>query len=416
MTVAARPDSPRVVVAGAGHAGGTLVGLLRQSGFAGEILLFGAEEELPYHRPPLSKKFFEETTQWLKAPEFYGEQDVRVQLGEHVASVDRESKSVRTASGTVVAYDFLVLATGAEPRQPPFPGGHLRGVLTLRTLADARALREALRRGGRLVIIGGGYIGLEVAAAARAAGLEVTVIERDDRVLARVASTQLSEIMTAYHLDRGTRILVGAEVSEIARGKGVVTSVRLADGQAIACDTVLVGVGAVPRDRLAREAGLRCDQGVAVDSRARTSDPGILAIGDVTCRPVTGADGVRRLESIPSAVEQAKQAAAVILGGREASPEVPWFWSDQFDLKLKSAGIVPSSPSTVLRGDPFTGRFALFHHLDGLVKAVESANSPADFMAGRKLIAQCARIDPQRLADSDIPLRECLAASPWSLP
>ncbi|AYN37266.1 ferredoxin reductase [Streptomyces albus] len=406
-----------MVVVGAGHAGGTLVGLLRQSGFAGEILLFGLEKELPYHRPPLSKKFFgEQEAQWLKAPEFYAEQDVQVRLGESVAAIDRADKTVTTGSGEVVPYDFLVLATGAEPRQPPFPGRHLQGVLTLRTLADAGALREALSRGGRLVVVGGGYIGLEVAAAARAEGVEATVVEREDRVLARVASTRLSEIMTAYHLDRGTRILTGAEVSRLTGSGGKVAAVDLTDGRTIECDTVLIGVGAVPCDGLAREAGLRCDQGIAVDSSARTDDPRILAIGDVTCRPVTGAVGARRLESIPSAVEQAKQAAAVIVGAQEVPPEVPWFWSDQFDLKLKIAGFVPPTPSTVVRGDPSTGRFALFHHVDGLVNAVESANSPADFMAGKRFIAQSTRVDPGKLADLNVPLRQCLAEQPRSLP
>jgi 3-phenylpropionate/trans-cinnamate dioxygenase ferredoxin reductase subunit len=286
------------------------------------------------------------------------------------------------------------------------PGGDLVGVLTLRTLGDARAIREAVTRQGRIAIIGGGYIGLEVAAAARAHGAEVTIFEREDRVLARVASPQLSEILASYHAARGTTIVTDARVVELSGRDGHVSQVVLADGSRDDCDIVLVGVGAVPRDGLAVRAGLACAEGILVDERTRTDDPSILAIGDVTRRPLAGCGRLARLESIPSAIEQARQASATICGTTPVAAEVPWFWSDQFDLKLKIAGMLGPPAETVLRGDPRAGRFALFHHDAGLLATAETANSPADFMAARKFMAGRTRIDPVRLGDPAIPLRD----------
>lgn len=401
--------SDRVLIVGAGHAGATLAGLLRQAGHTGPVHLFGDEPELPYHRPPLSKKFAGgELEQWLRPAEFYREQDIAVHVGEHVVEIDRARRTACTASGTSHSYDHLVLATGARPRALPVPGAELAGVVSLRTLADARALRTSIAQRRPMVIIGGGYIGLEVAAVARANGVEVTVLEREDRVLARVASPHLSEILAAHHREQGTKIVTGAAVSRLDGHDGRVRAVVLKDGTTIPGESVLVGVGAVPRDELAIAAGLRCEQGIVVDAHTRTSDPHILAIGDVTRRPCQ--DFLVRLESIPSATEQAKQAAATILGGTPVAAEVPWFWSDQFDLKLKIAGLVPPRPATIVRGDPATGRFALFHHDGGTVTAVESANSPAEFMAGKKFIASGARVDPARLADDRVPLRDAVIA------
>ncbi|TVT25123.1 ferredoxin reductase [Amycolatopsis acidiphila] len=397
-----------MLVVGAGHAGATLAGLLRQAGHRGPVELFGDEVDLPYHRPPLSKKFAEgDLEQWLRPAEFYREQDITVRLGEHVVGIDRDGRRVRTGSGDFHSYDHLVLATGAEPRALPVPGAELSGVVSLRTLSDARILRKCVEERRALVIVGGGYIGLEVAAVARSCGVAVTVVEREERVLGRVASARLSEILAAHHREQGTHILNGAEVTRIDGADGRVRAVVLEDGTQIPCEAVLIGVGAVPRDRLAVDAGLVCAQGIVVDEHARTSDPRILAIGDVTRRPL-GTGALVRLESIPSATEQAKQAVATITGAAPVAAEVPWFWSDQFDLKLKIAGLVPPTPHTVVRGDPAAGRFALFHHHGGTITAVESANSPAEFMAGKKFIASRTRIDPARLADSSVPLRDAV--------
>ena len=403
----------RVVVVGGGHAGTTVAGLLRQHGHPGPITLFGDEADHPYQRPPLSKKFAGgRLEQWLRPPEFYREQDIALRLGEQVIRIDRSARQVHTAGGESHDYDHLVLATGARPRTLPVPGAQLGGVVTLRTLADARILRRCVTERRVLLIIGGGYIGLEVAAVARANGVAVTIVERESRVLARVGSPRLSDILAGYHRGRGVSISTGAQVVRLAGTDGRVRRAELADGSTVDCAAVLVGVGAVPRDELAADAGLQCDNGVIVDDRARTSDPRILAVGDLTRRPVTPANSTGRLESIPSATEQAGQAVATILGHARPAPEVPWFWSDQFDLKLKIAGLIPGSSRTVLRGDPAAGRFALFHqdaasHGGGIV-AVETANSPAEFMVGRRLIASGRRVDPDRLADPAVPLRDLL--------
>ncbi|MFD0311014.1 NAD(P)/FAD-dependent oxidoreductase [Streptomyces sp. NPDC127119] len=417
MTETPPGTAERVVVVGGGHAGTTLAGLLRQGGYRGELVLLGSETDLPYQRPPLSKKFDGDgPVQWLRPAEFYREQDITVRLGEQVTVVDRAARRVRTASGGTYAYDVLVLATGAVPRGLTLPGADTRGVITLRTLSDARVLRGYLADRGRLVIVGGGYIGLEVAAAARANGVEVTVVEREGRVLARVASTRFSQALTRHHRARGTDIVTGARVVGLTSRHGHVDGVELADHGRLECDAVLVGVGAVPQDGLARAAGLECDEGIVVDGRARTGDPSVLAIGDATRRPVAGVPGSLRLESIPSATEQARQACSVILGTATPAAEVPWFWSDQFGLKLKIAGVVREpgdsgaqvTRGTAVRGDPSSERFALFHHEDRIVTAVESANAPADFAAGRKFIASRRRVDPARLADPGTPLSEAV--------
>jgi 3-phenylpropionate/trans-cinnamate dioxygenase ferredoxin reductase subunit len=378
--------SPRVVVVGGGHAGTMLAALLRQGGHRGEIIMFGDEVDFPYHRPPLSKKFVNgDLEQWLRPAPFYTEQSIELRLGEPVSSIDRDARRVQASAPC--AYDVLVLATGARPRGLSVPGADIGGVVRLRTLEDARALRKHLVAERRVVIIGGGYIGLEVAAAARVNGVEVTIVEREQRVLARVASHDLSAALTSYHRERGITVITNAVVRRFTGRDRQVQAVVLDDGTVLPCDVVVVGVGAAPRDELGADAGLHCDQGIVVDGSARTSDPSVYAIGDVTRRPVPGVDGPMRLESIPSATEQARQACASILGAKVPDPEVPWFWSDQFDLKLKIAGVVVPGHHVVRRGDPKSGKFALYHHDNaGDVIAVETANAPAEFMAAKRLL------------------------------
>ncbi|MDM7487925.1 FAD-dependent oxidoreductase [Rhodococcus sp. GXMU-t2271] len=402
--------SPTVVIVGAGHAGGTLAGMLRQQKFDGRIVLCGEETHPPYHRPPLSKKYADdEFVQWLKPESFYADNAIETRLGDPVVHIDRDARTATTASGATLEYTTLVLATGAAPRTLTLPGSDLDGVLSLRTLGDATQLREAVHTGSSLTIVGGGYVGLEVAASARARGCEVTVVEREDRVLARVASPELSAALTEFHRDRGTHILTGAEVREITGTAGRVGGVTLADGTDIACDLVLVGVGAIPNDALARQAGIDCLTGIVVDGSARTSDPHVLAIGDVTYRLHDTLGKMVRLESIPSAVEQAKQAAAVITGAPLPPHEVPWFWSDQFDLKMKMAGMVDPATRAVLRGNPSESAFALFHlDSDGVPVAVETVNAAAEFMAGKRFIGNRTKLDPTALADPATSLREAV--------
>ncbi|OOL32685.1 ferredoxin reductase [Rhodococcus rhodochrous] len=411
MTTAPPGADRGVVVVGAGHAAASLVGLLRQEGHTGKITMLGEELDYPYHRPPLSKKFAEgDLEQWLRPPEFYREQDVTVRLGEQVTEIDRGSGQVITASGERIGYDVLVLATGSRPRPLPVTGADLAGVGVLRTLGDARALRKWVAEGRTLAIIGGGYIGLEVAAVVRSAGADAVVLEREDRVLARVASPELSTILTARHTAQGTVVRTGVGVVGLEGTEGQVQRVVLDDGETIDCAAALIGIGALPCDELAAACDLERGPagGIVVDEFARTSDPAILAIGDVTCRRVPGLDSIGRLESIPSATEQARQAVAAILGTPSPQPETPWFWSDQFDLKLKIAGVVRPGADVVRRGNPESGRFALFHLRDGIPVAVESANAAPEFMAGKKWIGAGTPVDPGRLADPGVALRDAV--------
>lgn len=403
-------DSSRVAVVGAGHGGTATAALLRQHGFHGSVTLFGVERHAPYHRPPLSKSLPDSgpvTADPLRPERFYEEQAIDLRLGCHVQALDTESSTLHLGDGTEFPYDVAVLATGARPRRIGVPGAALAGVHTLRTLDDARTLGEGLAAGVRLAVVGGGYIGLEVAATARRVGVEVTVLEGAERVLGRSAGPALAAWLTDRHREQGTEVVLGAVVSRfLARADGRVGAVCLTDGRVVPADVVLVGVGAEPCDELAWRAGLQCDGGVIVDARARTSTAGVYAVGDMTRRPLPPYGGLFRLESIPSAAEQAKQAAADILGAPAPRPEVPWFWSDQFGLKLKIAGLPGLGAKAVVRGDPVASSFAVFH-LDGSsrVVAVETVNAPREFMAGKKWIADRAVIDPDQLADAANSLR-----------
>ncbi len=403
-----------VAVIGAGHGGVAIAGMLRQRGYRERIDLYGAETNHPYHRPPLSKKFAQDPLpQWLRPQAFYAEQGIGLRLGERVTSIDPGTGAIETG-GLAGRYEHIVLATGARPRRLPLPGAELAGVLHLRTVDDALALRAQVGAGQRLVVIGGGYVGLEVAIAAREQLTEVVVLEREPRVLNRVASKQLSEFVTGFHRAQGVVIREKADVVEVVGRDGRVRSVRLADGTTVPCDAVLIGVGAVPREELAIAAGLRCDAGIVVDGAARTSAARILAVGDATRRPIGRRGEMLRLESIPSANEQASQAAATILGEpARAEHEVPWFWSDQADVKIKIAGVLSGDVvSSVVRGNAEARRFSIFH-LDNAdtVVAVESVSAPADFMAGKSLIARGTRVDPTRLADQRTSLRDIVPAA-----
>lgn len=401
-------DLPRrVVVVGAGHAGEAAVAQLRQHGFDGEVVLVGEEPVAPYHRPPLSKSLLrEELGQPLQPAEFYAERRIELRTGARAVAVDRDAATVRLADGEQLAYDALILATGARPRRPPIAGLELRHVYELRTLHDARRLAAALTPGCRLVVVGGGWIGLEVAASARSAGLEVAVVEREERLLARVASPELSRAVEELHLRQGTDILTSAQVTALQPGdNGAVGSILLEDGRVLSCDAVLVCVGAVADDELAQAAGLRCADGVVVDGSGRTDDARVYAVGDVTRRPVHRHDGLFRLESIPSAMEQARQAAAAICGNDAPEPEVPWFWSDQFHHKLQIAGLLDGADNTATRVAGKDG-VALFHTREGRLVAVEALDAPAEFIAGRRMIRDGACPDPAALADPAVPLAE----------
>ena len=401
---------PRVVVVGAGHAGGTFAALLRQYGHQGPIALIGEEPLAPYQRPPLSKAWLKGEADAdllaLRPSAFYGEQLIDFRPDNRVTALHRASKTVIAAGGTRFAYDWLVIATGARPITLPTPGHDLAGVLYLRSAADAEQLKAALRPGTRLVVIGAGYVGLEVAASARALGAEVVVIEREHRVLARVAAEPVSAFVSAFHRARGVRLELESEVVSFRGAGGTVTGVDLGDGRSIACDVVVVGVGAHPNDEIAREAGLEVARGIVVDRDARSrTDPDIFAIGDVAHRPLPIYRRTGRLESVPNALEQAKQAAAAITGRPPPPEECPWQWSDQYDLKIQIAGYPFDADSLVLRGDLLSGSFAVFHLQGDRVQAVEAVNAPPEFMMGKQLILRRTPVDRGKLADSAVSMK-----------
>lgn len=402
-----------VVILGAGHAGGTAAALLRQYGHTGPITMVGEEPIPPYQRPPLSKAWLkgeaDADSLALKPLEFYPEQNIDFRPNLKAVKLARSDKTVTLSDGSVVPYDILIIATGMRPIRLPIEGVDLEGVLTLRSAADAEAIKAALGPGKRLAIVGGGYIGLEVAASARALGADAVVIEREPRILARSACEALSSFFHGYHLQRGVEFVLGASVAGFVGEGGKVTGVRLADGRVIDCDVVLLGVGATPNDEIAREAGLECARGVVVDLEARTADPSVFAIGDVTHRPMPHYGRMFGPESVPSALEQAKQAASAITGRAAPAPEVPWNWSDQYDLKLQIAGLPFDADKILLRGDPASGKFAVFHLKGDQVQSVEAINSPPEFMMGKQLIANRKPVDPTKLADPSVSMKEVAA-------
>jgi len=407
----ADPAGP-IVIVGAGHAGDAVAALLRQYGFAGPITLLGDETFAPYHRPPLSKAWLkgeaDAAALALRGPDFYARQDIALRLNMRVTELDRGGKRVRLADGTSLSYAFLILATGAHARALDIPGAGLAHVHSLRTRTDADALRAALAASRHLAIVGGGYIGLEIAASARALGVAVTVIEREARLLARVASLPLATAFQRLHEAQGVKFHLNAGIAAIETA-----AVILADGTAHPADNIVIGVGAVPATQLAADSGLDCANGVVVDMAARTSDPDIFAIGDCAARPVPRYDRRLRLESVPNTLEQAKQAAAAITGRAPPAPETPWFWSDQYSTRLQIAGLLLDVTGTVVRGNPGDAKFALFHRAaDGTLQAVEAVNAAEEFMAGRLMIARRAKPSPTALADLATPMRAILA---WTM-
>jgi 3-phenylpropionate/trans-cinnamate dioxygenase ferredoxin reductase subunit len=413
---AAERNSPHVVILGAGHAGGTAAAVLRQFGHAGPVTLIGEEPIAPYQRPPLSKAWLkgeaDAESLALRPASFYAEQDIAFRAGVRALSIDRQARQVLLDDGASLAYDVLIIATGARPLPLPVPGADLSGVLFLRTAADAEALKAALGPGRKLVVVGGGYIGLEVAASSRALGAEVTVLERESRLLARVACHALSDFFHGEHERHGVRFELGCTAVAFEGRDGQVSGVVLADGRVLACDAVVVGVGAQPNDEIARDAGLDCTRGVVVDLEARTADPSIFAIGDVSHRPLPAYGRMFRVESVPNALEQARQAASAITGRAPPPGETPWQWSDQYDVKLQIAGYPFDVDRLVVRGDPTTARFAVFHLKGNQVQAVEAINAPSEFMAGRLLIGNRKAIDADRLADVCVSLKELVASAP----
>jgi len=403
-----------VVIVGGGHAGGSAAAFLRQFGYAGAITIIGEEPIAPYQRPPLSKAWLKGEADAdalaLKADSFYADENIALRLSTRAVSIQRDAKTVTLERGETVAYETLIIATGARARRLALPGSDLAGVQVLRSAEDAEMLKLALGPGKRLAVIGGGYIGLEAAASARALGAEAVVIEALPRILARSSCEALSRFFTDYHIARGVTFELGAAIEGFEGKDGHVAGVRLRDGRVIACDDAVVGIGILPNDEIARDAGLDCDNGVVVDLEARASDPAVFAIGDVTQRPMPLYAHSTRLESVANALEQAKQAASAITGRPPPTPEVTWNWSDQYDVKLQLAGMTIDADETLMRGDPATGKFAVFHLKGDVIRAVEAINAPAEFMAGRQLIGSQKPIDRAKLADTTVSMKEVAAS------
>jgi 3-phenylpropionate/trans-cinnamate dioxygenase ferredoxin reductase subunit len=381
--------SEHLIIVGAGQAAAQAIQTLRQGGFDGRISLLGQEPHLPYQRPPLSKKYLAgelpRERLMLRPESFYRDKDVRLELGVAVERLEPGAARVHLANGGRLAYDKLLLATGSRPRRIALPGADLPGVHYLRTIDDVDEIAAELAPGRKLVLIGAGYIGLEVAAVAVQRGVEVTVLEAAERVMGRAVTPEVSDFYRRYHAAHGVDLRCETPVTGFS-GRRRVEAVETPSGR-YGCDLAIVGVGVVPNIELAQGAGLPCDDGILVDPCARTADPRIVAAGDCTRHPHPLLDYGVRLESVQNAIEQGKAAAWTLAGTPRPYSEVPWFWSDQYDLKLQIAGLARGSDETVMRGDPEAHSFAVFHLRAGRLLAVEAVNSPRDFMACRKLIA-----------------------------
>ena len=399
---------PPIIILGAGHAGGQAAASLRQEGCREEILMLGEEPHIPYQRPPLSKQYLagEQGLErvHLRPRKFYEDRGIQLRTGARAEAIDRDAQALALSGGEALPYSKLLLATGSRPRRLMVPGSDLPGIHYLRTIADADAIRAELAPGRKLAVIGGGYIGLEVAAVCIEAGLEVRVIEMESRILQRVAAPSMSKFYHGLHASRGVSLHTGLKVSGFA-GEGRVRQV-LCGEQAFDADLVVIGSGIAPNVELAAEAGLACDNGILVDDRCRTADPDIYAIGDCTSHPNPILNRRLRLESVPNAMEQARVAAANICGGDRQYASVPWFWSDQYELKLQMLGFAADGDLEVVRGDPAENRFAIFHLKDGALVAVDAVNSPREFMLCKQLVGR--KLDAAALAAPETDLKTLL--------
>jgi len=407
-----------LLVVGAGHAGAELAVQARECGWSGRIVLVGDEQALPYHRPPLSKAYLagEATLDAiaLKARVTYDKAHVEWQPGRHVAAIDRATATVRFSDGGTLPYTLLALATGGRPRPLPAAAGAAAQAPNfhyLRTLADVDRIRAGFQQGGRLTIVGGGYIGLEVAAVAVKCGLKVTLLEAAERVLARVTAPPVSAFYEQVHRAAGVDLRTGVQADRLVLdASGRVAEVHCSDGERIATDLVIAGIGLLPNTELAAAAGLRVDDGILVDPCSRTSDPAIFAAGDCTrfMSPLYGRS--LRLESVPNALEQARCAAVTLCGQERRQDNVPWFWSDQYELKLKMVGLSQGHDRFVLRGSVEQRSFSAFYLKGTRVLAVDTVNRVPEFMLAKRLVAERLPVDPERLADEGVPLKNQIAA------
>jgi 3-phenylpropionate/trans-cinnamate dioxygenase ferredoxin reductase subunit len=398
-----------IVIVGAGHAAGQAAASLRQEGFEDDIIIIGDEAHIPYQRPPLSKAYLsgEQGIErvYLRPEKFYEDKNVTVKTSTSVTAIDTAAHTVTTDQGETIGYDKLLLATGGRPRKLSIPGSDLTGIHYLRTIADVDAIRDEFAEGRRLVIVGGGYIGLEVASVAVKYGLEVHVLEMEERILQRVTTPQMSAYYHQLHGGRGVHIHTATMVTGFS-GDAAVDAVLCGD-ESIAADLVIVGIGIIPNVEVVQAAGIECDNGIVVDDHCRTSAPDVYAAGDCTNHPNPLLDRRLRLESVPNAMEQARVAAANMVGGDKVYASIPWFWSDQYELKLQMVGFSADGDTQVVRGDMDANAFAVFYLKDGKVVAADAVNSPKEFMICKQLIGK--KVDAAVLQDPDSDLKALLA-------
>jgi len=401
--------SDPIVIAGAGHAAGQAIATLKQRKFDGKIILVGDEPYLPYQRPPLSKKFLSGDMPaerlYFKPPSFYDDPQVELRLDTRITGIDLDAHVVTTANDDEIGFGKLILALGSRVRTVSLPGSELPGIHYLRSIADVDAIRADMQHAKKVVIVGAGYIGLEVAAVCRQAGLDVTVVEMADRVMSRVVSPNVSDFYQLEHTNQGVKLLLSTGLAAF-KGKRRVKAVITDDEQELTADFVVVGVGILPNTELAEAAGLTVDDGIVVDDQCQTSAIDVFAIGDCTAHPSSIYGKQLRLESVHNALEQAKTAASNICGVETHYSQVPWFWSDQYDLKLQIAGLSQGYDEVVIRGDPASRSFACLYLRDETLIAVDAINSPKDFMQSKALIANHTKVDPEKLARAETTLKD----------
>ena len=398
-----------IVIIGAGHAAGQAAASLRQAKFEGPITIIGDEAHVPYQRPPLSKQYLAGTQLadkvYLRAEKFYADKDIQLMLDTRATQIDPSTKTINLDNGETIAYEKLLISTGSRPRKLSIEGSDLSGIHYLRTMDDVDGIRADVKPGANLVIVGGGYIGLEVAAVGIELGMNVHVLEMEERILQRVTTPEMSAYYHKLHTDRGVHIHTQTGVTGFS-GNGSVEKVLCGD-ESFDADIVIVGIGIIPNIEIAEEAGIHCDNGIVVDDHCRTSDPDIYAAGDCTNHPNPLMNKRLRLESVPNAMDQARVSTANMLGDDKVYAAIPWFWSDQYELKLQMVGFSADGDSQVLRGDMEKHQFAIFYLKDGKVVAADAVNSPKEFMLCKQLIGKPA--DAAKLADPETDLKSLLA-------
>jgi len=398
-----------IVIVGAGHAAGQAAASLRQEKYEGEIIIIGDEPHIPYQRPPLSKQYMsgEQGLErvYLRPEKFYADKDITVKVNTRVENIDTAANTVTTDSGETISYEYLLISTGGRPRHINVPGADLKGIHYLRTIADVDDIRDEMTEGRRLVIVGGGYIGLEVASVAVEAGMSVDVLEMEERILQRVTTPEMSSYYHNLHTSRGVNIHTSTMVSGFD-GDTRVSKVVCGD-QAFDADVVIVGIGIIPNVEVAEAAGIKVDNGIVVDDHCHTSADRVYAAGDCTNHPNELLNRRLRLESVPNAMEQARVAVANMCGGDKVYASIPWFWSDQYELKLQMVGFSSDGDTQIIRGDMAANTFAVFYLKDNKIVAADAVNSPKEFMICRQLIGK--PVDPAVLADPDSDLKTLLA-------